>query len=77
MNAIHIHTQLNSTTVHLPEIQPLVGKRVEIIVMEEVSSPADRCDPGVPWVSPLAGSIVRDDDPFGPAVPPEQWEANR
>lgn len=77
MNAIRIHTQLDSTTVHLPEIQPLVGKRVEIIVIEEASASADRSEPSLPWVSPLAGSIVRDDDPFGPAVPPEEWEANR
>jgi hypothetical protein len=38
MSPIHIHTQLNSTTLHLPEILPLLGKRVEIIVQEEVSS---------------------------------------
>lgn len=37
MNRIHIHTQLDSTTLHLPEISPLVGKRVEIIVQEDSS----------------------------------------
>ena len=35
MNAIRIHTQLDSTTLTLPEIAPLLGKRVEIIVLEE------------------------------------------
>jgi hypothetical protein len=38
MSAIHIHTQLNSTTLHLPEVLPLVGKRVEIIVQEEANT---------------------------------------
>ena len=38
MGPIHIHRELNSTTLHLPEIQPLLGKRVEIIVQEEANS---------------------------------------
>jgi predicted RNase H-like HicB family nuclease len=25
----------------------------------------------------LRGAILRDDDPYGPAVPPEDWEATR
>jgi len=37
MNAIRIYTRLDSTTLHLPEVQPLIGKRVEIIVLEERS----------------------------------------
>ena len=35
MNAIRIHTQINSETLYLPEIRPLIGKNVEIIVLEE------------------------------------------
>lgn len=35
MNAIRIQTQIDSDTLHLPELQPLIGKRVEIIVLEE------------------------------------------
>lgn len=35
MNPIHIHTLLDSTTLHLPQIAPLLGKQVEIIVREE------------------------------------------
>jgi hypothetical protein len=38
MNDIRIHTQLNSTTIEIPEVQPLIGKRVEIIVREESNS---------------------------------------
>jgi hypothetical protein len=28
-------------------------------------------------VQSLKGSILKDDDPFGPAAPPEDWEAMR
>lgn len=35
MNSIHIRTRLDSDTPHLPELKPLIGKTVEIIVREE------------------------------------------
>jgi hypothetical protein len=35
MNAVRIRRQLDSDTLHLPELRPLIGKRVEIIVLEE------------------------------------------
>ncbi|HET6572833.1 MAG TPA: hypothetical protein VFG68_04465 [Fimbriiglobus sp.] len=35
MNAIHIHKTLDSDTLHLPELRPLIGRRVEIVVREE------------------------------------------
>lgn len=76
MTTIRICRKLESTTPYLPELAPLVGKTVELIVREEERSqtpaaPADK------WVNPLRGSVLRDDDPFGPAVPAEEWEANR
>ena len=37
MNAIRIRKKLDSDTLHLPELQPLVGKNVEIIVLEETT----------------------------------------
>ena len=39
MNAIRIHTRIESDTLRLPELKPLVGKDVEIIVLEELRSP--------------------------------------
>lgn len=36
MNAIRIHTQIDSEILRLPEIRPLIGKNVEIIVLEEL-----------------------------------------
>lgn len=35
---VHIHRKLDSETLHLPEIRPLIGKSVEIIVREEPSA---------------------------------------
>ena len=40
MNAIHIFRQLDGETLHLPELRPLIGKRIEIIVQEDFSTPA-------------------------------------
>jgi hypothetical protein len=35
MNAIRIRKTIESETLHLPELKPLVGRTVEIIVLEE------------------------------------------
>ena len=35
MNAVRIRCRLESDTLHLPELKPLIGKTVEIIVLEE------------------------------------------
>ena len=72
MDAIHIHTILSSDTPHLPELKPFLGKSVEIIVKEETTEAVSRV-----LNRSLAGSILRDDDPFGPAVAEDEWEANR
>lgn len=77
MQAIRICRKLESITPHLPELQPLVGKTVEFIVREESAGEAPPAENAKPWINPLRGSVLRDDDPFGPAVPPEEWEANR
>jgi len=39
MNAVRIRRKLDSDTLYLPELKPLIGKNVEIIVLEE-SAPA-------------------------------------
>jgi len=35
MTVVHIHRTLDSETLHLPEVRPLIGKNVEIIIIEE------------------------------------------
>jgi hypothetical protein len=72
MNSIHVRTIVNSETITLPELRDWLGKAVEIIVLEQPSE-ADN----LPMQYPLRGSILRDDDPFGPAVPDSEWEALR
>lgn len=74
MNAIRITTHLNSETLYLPEIQPLVGKDVEIIVLTEENkeTPAS-----IPLHSfPLRGSVLEYKDPLEP-VSVADWEAIR
>ncbi len=77
MQTIRICRKLESITPHLPELMPLLGKTVEFIVREELSNEAIVAGNANPWVNPLRGSLLRDDDPFGPAVPAEEWEANQ
>jgi hypothetical protein len=45
MNAIRIRRTLESETLYLPELRPLLGQRVEIIVLEE-DRPATAVRPG-------------------------------
>ena len=37
MTAIRIETQIDSETLYLPQLKPLVGKRVEILVQEKAT----------------------------------------
>jgi len=39
MHAIRIHRYINSETLQLPELKELIGKDVEIVVLEEPTSP--------------------------------------
>lgn len=40
MNAIRIRKTLESETLHLPELRPLIGRTVEIIVLEGYGPPS-------------------------------------
>ncbi|MGH2607918.1 MAG: hypothetical protein ACRDHF_02410 [Tepidiformaceae bacterium] len=66
---VRVRRHLDSETIHIPELKDLVGKDVDIVV-KEAAVPAR--EPG-----PLEGSILWYDDPYGPAVDPDDWEANR
>ena len=39
MHAIRIHRRVDSETLRLPELKELVGKNVEIVVLEEPTPP--------------------------------------
>jgi hypothetical protein len=65
MNAIRIHKKLDSDTLHLPELQALVGKTVEIIVLEENGVPAEATPPSrYDAFFALAGRDVVDPDAY-------------
>lgn len=70
MATIHIQTVVSPQAAQaLPELKLLVGQRVDIVV-----TPIPVAD----WETArkeLKDSVLWDEDPFGPAVPPEDWEA--
>jgi hypothetical protein len=71
MNAIRICRHLDSETLYLPELRPLLGKHVEIVVREENGATAASEES---LRQELEGTILRDDDPFAP-VAEADWEA--
>jgi hypothetical protein len=72
MQAIRVQQRLESETLHLPQLRAWLGKDVEIIILEAESLPVRRVAE-----FPLSGSILRDDDPFAPALSTEALEAAR
>jgi hypothetical protein len=46
VNAIRIRKTVDSETLHLPELRPLIGRQVEIIVLEETSTLPPGVRPG-------------------------------
>lgn len=67
-------------SLDLPELAEFLGKEVEIVVTEVSKPTATRGDDYGPQPTeryPLRGSVLKYNDPFGPAVPEEDWEANR
>jgi hypothetical protein len=74
MNALRIRKHLNAPIAELPELTPMVGKDVEIIVIDESDAAVRRVGPeptNVPGGAPPIESIecLRSDipdDPFGP-----------
>lgn len=60
---VRIHRRLDSDTLYLPELRPLIGKNVEIIVLEEPATPAMR---GIAdWDAALSAVQELDDYDFG------------
>ena len=70
MNAIRIRKHIDSETLHLPELREMIGKEVEIIVLEETptaaSEPSEEVLTGTPYDAffALAGKIDLDWDAY-------------
>lgn len=67
---LRIRRRLDSVTLHLPELEALMGHDVEIVV-RDAGSPLPE-DPRYP----LRGTVMAMDDPYEP-VCPDDWEALR
>jgi hypothetical protein len=63
-------TLMEDGTLVLKGLPFHAGDTVEIIILEQSTLEEPVASNG----SPLAGSVLRYDDPFEPAVPPEEWE---
>ncbi|HEY2587206.1 MAG TPA: hypothetical protein VGI81_15780 [Tepidisphaeraceae bacterium] len=61
MNAVRIRTRVDSETLHLPELREMIGKDVEIIVLEDKPAPKDRPQ-DLSALEVIAGSIDLDFD---------------
>ena len=70
---VRIYRKLDSETLHLPELKPLIGKAVEIIVVEKASAAVPRERTHVPAAKAAWG----DDDPgcFRDLLPPKPPDA--
>lgn len=71
---IRAHLESDTLTVKSRKLLKFAGKDVEVTVREE--EPAKRM-PKTGYGCMLGTVIRDDDDPFSPAVPPEEWEALR
>jgi len=56
VNAIRIRRKLDSDTLHLPELKPLIGREVEIIVLEERPAPSTAASSVGDWDAALAAA---------------------
>jgi hypothetical protein len=68
MQAIRIHRYIDSETLQLPELRALIGKEVEIVVLEE---PAQASATGTRDYSALDEIAGRD------VIDPEAYRENR
>jgi hypothetical protein len=49
MNAIRIRKKIDSDTLHIPELQSMMGQEVEIVVQQAPASSIDQVDPQAFW----------------------------
>ena len=76
MNPIRVKIHVTSDTLQIPVLKGLVGKDVEIVISETRAVAQTGQAQSEKERYPLRGTVLRYDDPFGPAVPDSDWEAN-
>jgi hypothetical protein len=60
MNAIRIRRKINSETLHIPELRGMMGRDVEIIVLEDRPSSLDGIDPQAFWNGKTVDELAKD-----------------
>jgi hypothetical protein len=71
---IRVHLESDTLTVKSRKLLQFAGKDVEVTVREEGQAKRKSAS----GYGCMRGTVIRDDDdPFGPAVQPEEWEALR
>ena len=65
MNAVRIRKKIESDTINLPELRPMIGREVEIIVLDDQPAPpVDERLPDVGKLRALATGIDFDYEAF-------------
>jgi hypothetical protein len=66
MHAIRIHRRVESETLQLPELRDLIGKEVEIVVLEEPGAPSRQPGekPDYSALAQVAGQNLIDPDAY-------------
>ena len=72
-STVRLRRRVSSAHLDVPELEQFIGKEVEIVVTELAERETKERD--VLDRFPLRGSILWFDDPDGPAVPEEDWDA--
>ena len=55
LHAIRLHTRVDSDVLRIPELLPLVGRTVEVIIVEDTEAVAE--PPRVPRLGTLRGMV--------------------
>jgi hypothetical protein len=77
MQTIRVLTTLESESLTLPQLRPLIGKQVEITVCEAPAGNGSNRPPPAAGTErrPLLGSVIRYDDPLSPVASDDEWES--
>ncbi len=60
MNAIRIRKKIDSETIHIPELRPMIGHEVEIIVLEDRPSSLGEIDPQAFWKGKSVDELAKE-----------------
>ena len=82
MNAIRIRKKIDSDTLHIPELQSMMGQEVEIVVQQASPNSVDQVDPQAFWTSKTVDQLAAEqgvgpfsfDDPRRVVFTEEEFE---